>query len=210
MKKTLEIINLTFEVFAISFLSVFFLLLIGATYLIGYTRGVDDGRGNAEVEYSSAILKMFSDIKPSPSSVPAPSPHLVKQNDSLIKNVSWGGPELWQEINNKRIEFGVNPLDQRDNLCTIASIRLNDLLELGKLDGHEGFGNLSERRPDLEAILESYSTVAEFLLAGADSTKEAVSLWENTLAHKKLLTAGEYVWGCVYAQNSFAVAITAF
>ncbi len=99
---------------------------------------------------------------------------------------------------------------QRDELCTISSIRLNELLELEKLDAHEGFTNLEERRPDLAWIFEKYSTIAEFLAQGGDTPQETVSLWENTLGHKKLLTGGEYVWGCIYAQNSFAVAITAF
>lgn len=121
-----------------------------------------------------------------------------------------GGPDLWEAVNNKRVEYGVNPLNQRDELCTVASLRLNELLELGKLDGHEGFGNLKENRPDLEWIFENYSTIAEFLLAGAETEHEAVSMWDNTLGHKKLLTGGEYVWGCVYAQNGFGVAITAF
>jgi uncharacterized protein YkwD len=113
-------------------------------------------------------------------------------------------------VNKRRQELGVNQLSQKDELCTIASIRLNELLELGKLDGHEGFGNMKERRPDLKDIFENYSNVSEFLAYGGESASETVSLWENTLAHKKILTGGEYVWGCIYAQNSFAVAITAF
>lgn len=123
---------------------------------------------------------------------------------------SWGGPELWEAVNKRRVELGVNPLQLRTELCTIASIRLNELLELGKLDGHEGFTNLQERRPDLKWIFERYSTLAEFLALGGESPQETVALWENTLGHSKLLTGGEYVWGCIYAQNSFAVAITAY
>lgn len=104
----------------------------------------------------------------------------------------------------------MNPLSQRDELCTIASIRLNELLELGKLDGHEGFSNLAERRPDMKWIFDKYSNVAEFLAVGGKSPQDTISLWENTLGHKKLLTGGEYVWGCIYAQYTFAVAIAAF
>jgi len=124
--------------------------------------------------------------------------------------VSWGGPELWAAVNKRRTELGVNPLSQKDELCTIASIRLNELLDLGKLDGHVGFSNLEERRADLKWIFDKYSNMAEFLAVGGKTPEETVSLWENTLGHKKLLTGGEYVWGCIYAQNTFAVAITAF
>ena len=123
--------------------------------------------------------------------------------------VSWGGPELWEVVNNARVENGVNPLAQRDELCTIASIRLNEILELGKLDNHEGFSNMPERREDLKWIFDKY-TIAEFLVAGATSAQDAVDLWYNTLGHKKLITGGEYSFGCVYAQDSFGVAITAF
>ena len=104
---------------------------------------------------------------------------------------------------------GVNPLAQKDELCTIASIRLNEILELGKLDNHEGFSDMPERREDLKWIFDKY-TIAEFLVAGATSPQDAVDLWYNTLGHKKLITGGEYSFGCIYAQNSFGVAITAF
>lgn len=121
----------------------------------------------------------------------------------------WGGPELWEAVNVSRVGHGVGPLSQRDELCTIASIRLNQLLALGTLDGHEGFGKLPEERSDLKWIFDKYD-ISEFLVSGADSPEEAVSLWENTLGHKKLLTGGEYSFGCIYAQNGFGVAIAAY
>ena len=134
---------------------------------------------------------------------------MKQSNSGTPAAPSWGGPDLWQEVNKRRMELGVNPLIQKDELCTLASIRLNQLLELQKLDGHEGFNTMTEKRPDLKPIFEKYN-LSEFLLSGASTAKEAVSLWENTLGHKKLLTGGEYVWGCIYAQNTFAVAITAY
>jgi uncharacterized protein YkwD len=112
-------------------------------------------------------------------------------------------------VNARRQQLGVNALGSQAELCTVASVRLNELLELGKLDGHEGFSNMAERRPDLAWIFEKYN-ISEFLVSGAGSAQEAVDLWEDTLGHKKLLTGGEYVWGCTYAQNSFGVAIAAY
>lgn len=188
-----------------------FLLLLFSIYRFGYNQGFTGGQKDAEGFYLSYIEDL---MVPQVTSVTTkdekPTPLPKKSSPSLVQEVDWGGPELWEEVNKKRKELGVNGLEQRDELCTIASLRLNELIELGKLDGHEGFGNLEERREDLKWIFEKYGTTAEFLLAGADTAQEAVSLWENTLAHKKLLTGGEYVWGCVYAQNSFAVAIAAF
>lgn len=121
---------------------------------------------------------------------------------------SWGGPELWTAVNKRRVERGVNPLSQRDEFCTIASIRLNQLLELGKLDGHAGFVPVLDRS-DLKWISEKYN-ISEFLAQGYASPLETVNAWENTLGHKALLAGGEYVWGCIYAQNTFAVAIAAY
>jgi uncharacterized protein YkwD len=190
-----------FTLFAITYACV-------GLYLMGINKGYSMAIEEIDNQISEHVVK--NDQKTSANQVttivvtPTPSKNIV------YKKTNWGGPELWDAVNKKRSEYGVNPLTQKDELCTIASIRLNELLELGKLDGHEGFSNLEERRPDLTWIIEKYSTMAEFLAWGGDSAEETVSLWEGTLGHRKLLTGGEYVWGCVYAQNSFAVAITAF
>lgn len=122
--------------------------------------------------------------------------------------ISWGGPELWTQINKRRVENGVNPLAKKDELCTIASIRLNELLDLGKLDGHAGFAPVLDRS-DLKWISEKYN-ISEFLAQGYSSPEATVKAWEDTLGHKTLVAGGEYVWGCVYSQNTFAVAIAAY
>lgn len=209
-----------FKIFLTLFSMVLFIVLVGGVYLFGYYNGVRVGQAATESTYSSYLSSIFDNFVNTYSRETAPEPVIVIQPETpaaqptnatnLLKDSDWGGPDLWEAVNTRRNELGVNSLNQKDNLCTIASIRLNELLELGKLDGHEGFSNMTERRPDLEHIFSSYSTVAEFLAAGGDSPAETVSLWENSLGHKKLLTGGEYVWGCIYAQNSFAVAIAAF
>jgi uncharacterized protein YkwD len=177
----------------------------------GYNYGLEIGVRETEDYYLSEIEKLSSKAVTTYEIVEGKTPTPIPtRNPSLILEVSWGGTELWDAVNEKRVEYGVGTLDQRDELCTIASLRLNELLELGRLDGHEGFGNLQEDRPDLQWIFERYSTIAEFLVAGAETAQEAVDLWDNTLGHKKLLTGGEYVWGCTYAQNGFGVAIAAF
>ncbi len=127
---------------------------------------------------------------------------------AVAPRITWGGIELWEAVNKRRVEMGVNPLKKMDELCTIASIRLNQLLELGKLDGHAGFVPVLDRS-DLKWISEKYS-ISEFLIQGYPTPAEAVSAWENTMGHRVLLSGGEYVWGCVYAQNAFGVAIAAY
>ncbi len=124
------------------------------------------------------------------------------------KKITWGGPDLWEAVNKERVSSGVGQLTKKDELCTIASIRLNQLLELGKLDGHSGFQPVLDRQ-DLKPISEKYN-ISEYLAQGYSTPQETVAAWKNTLGHKSLLVGGEYVWGCVYAQNTFSVAITAF
>lgn len=143
--------------------------------------------------------------------MPTPTPRTIVITPTFVEPSipNWSGPELWEAVNKKRQSLGVNPLGNQSELCTIASIRLNEILELGKLDGHEGFSSLPDRRTDLKWIFEKYN-ISEFLVSGAGSAEEAVELWFNTLGHKKLLTGGEYVWGCTYAQNGFGVAIAAY
>lgn len=127
---------------------------------------------------------------------------------AAVKKSTWGGIELWNAINKRRVELGVNPLSQREELCTLASIRLNQLLDLGKLDGHAGL-EPTLNRPDLAYLRDKY-TIAEFLVYGYSSAEDSVKAWENTLGHRELLSGGQYVWGCAYAQNTFGVAIAAY
>ncbi len=186
------------------------ILFVGiGLHQMGFTRGFLEGQKDAENYYLDVIEKLgnegFTDAVITP---------VVTQTQRRVvlptKSPTWGGPQLWESVNIRRQELGVNSLQNKEELCTVAAIRLNDLLELGKLDGHEGFSNFQDRRADLKWIFEKYGVVAEFLAYGGQTPQETVSLWENTMGHKKLLTGGEYVWGCIYAQNTFAAAITAY
>lgn len=184
--------------------------LLVEIYILGYKQGE-----NSSTEYYEGIISGLSSGQAS-SYIPSPVPQGTASPKQVtptavptIKEVDWGGPELWELVNKARVEHGVGQLKQVDELCTIASIRLNELLALGALDGHSGFSNLPERRTDLKWIFEKY-VIAEFLIQGPSTAQEAVDLWLNTMGHKKLLTGGEYVYGCIYAQNSFAVAIAAY
>lgn len=209
------------KVFGVSLVFTLSLFLTNTVYSYGYLRGYSSGsqyilslykNKNSDTVSSSNSLSIEKPTSiPVPTKVPKKEENKAINLDSnLIRSVSWGGPQLWDAVNSKRESYGVNKLSLKEDLCTIASIRLNDLLELGKLDGHEGFSTLQEKRPDLKSIFDNYSTMAEFLAAGAQTPEETVTLWENSLGHRQLLTGGEYVWGCIYSQYSFSVAITAF
>lgn len=176
-------------------------------YFVGYSKGYLASGSNTEVQKEASMIEEDSLPTSTPKATSTPAPTIKPKPVATQK--PWGGPDLWDAVNKRRVEFGVNPLKQRDELCTIASIRLNQLLELGKLDGHAGFSSLPNDRPDLKWIFDKYN-ISEFLVSGAESAEEAVSLWENTLGHKKLLSGGEYSFGCIYAQNNFGVAIAAY
>lgn len=195
------------KVFLTAAALVLFITSLAGVYYLGFLEGYSRGETTTISLLSDYLEKEAPTPSPLPTTQPTPTQSL---QTAITRQANWGGPELWDVVNTRRQELGVNPLSQRDELCTIASIRLNELLELGKLDGHEGFSNMPERRPDLAWIFERYSTIAEFLAVGGETPEETVSLWENTLGHRKLLEGGEFVWGCIYAQNTFAVAITAF
>jgi hypothetical protein len=179
---------------------------MGAIFVVGFQTGWSSASGEYE-SYLASLFEKISTVEVIIEKTPAPTP--VQIVERKVKTISWGGPELWDKVNKARQENGVNALTQRDELCTIAAIRLNEILVKGELDNHEGFSNMPERREDLKWIFDKY-VVAEFLLSGADTAQEAVELWYNTLGHKKLITGGEYAYGCIYAQNGFAVAIAAY
>lgn len=201
-KHILEIITNLFTVVGI-------MILVAGSYYLGFVGGYKKGEEETlrQIVSSAEELSTESEKESEIVTTPAPKPNPV--NNSSSKPQSWSGPDLWEAVNEKRLELGVNSLSTKSELCTIASIRLNQLLELGTLDGHAGFSKLPEEREDLVWIFEKYN-LTEFLVAGASSPQEAVSLWENTLGHSKLLNGGEYVWGCTYAQEGFGVAITAY
>ena len=183
------------------------------SYLLGFFKGYLEGKVKAQNEFMS--FQIAKVITPNPNTTVTPSPLLTigatkaPERDYVVLP-KWGGPDLWKAVNDKRKMYGVNELNQRDELCTIASIRLNELLDLGTLDGHVGFSKLKDEREDLKWVFEKYSVIAEFLAVGGNTPEGTVALWDETLGHKKILTGGEYVWGCIYAQNTFSVAIAAY
>lgn len=188
------------EVFLVS-------IFIATVFVVGYYSGLKSG-----LEFNLEFLPVLTPTPTPPGQSPTDQPEgeaLKNQIQSISPKITWGGPELWEALNERRQQLGVNPLRQENELCIIASLRLNELLELEKLDAHKGFANLTERRPDVKWIFEKYN-LYEFLISGAKTPQEAVAQWEHTLAHRILLAGGEFVWGCAYASRGFAVVLAAF
>lgn len=180
-------------------LTIVVIVVLLTVFWIGFSRGFIVGK-NERSQMASATTRPI--MSPVPSAIP------IRYPLPTITLPAWGGPQLWEAVNKRRVEFGVNPLSAKNEICTLSSIRLNEILKLDGLDGHAGFSKLAQRE-DLKPTFERYN-LSEFLVSGASSPGEAVNLWENTLGHKELLSGGQYVWGCIYAQNGFGVAIAAY
>lgn len=195
------------------FLTVIVIVVVAGTlFLVGYSTGYKFGKSDQQATDQKALANVVSSTtRPAAASSPAPvvNTKIIYVTPRPVPQVTWGGPQLWDAVNKARVTNGVNPLAVKEEICTIASIRLNQLLALGILDGHKGFSSMPTDRPDLKWIFDKYN-LSEFLVSGASSPQNAVDLWTNTLGHKELLTGGQYVWGCVYAQNGFGVAIAAY
>ncbi len=179
------------------------------SYLAGLGKGVEIANSEVQSKLEEVLnQEVSSTTKPKEVAVKGIKAASTPKPAAAPVVSSWGGPQLWDAVNQRRSSFGVNGLSQIGELCTIASIRLNQILQAGTLDGHEGFSKLRER-PDLKPTFDKYN-LSEFLVSGASSPQNAVSLWENSMGHKQLLTGGQYVWGCIYAQAGFGVAIAAY
>lgn len=185
--------------------NVMFVLLVLAwgmgLFVAGYVAGVKNAPQQVEDETGGSEM-IIAQPSPSPAAKTTPQPA-----QGLPLRPNYSGPELWEAVNKARVEHGVQALSQRDILCTIAAIRLAQIRELGKLDGHEGFQGVYDKYKDRS---DMPSNVAEFLISGYPTAQQAVAGWLDTLGHKKLITGGEYVWGCIYAADGFGVAITGF
>lgn len=183
------------------------MVVILTAFWVGFSRGFIIGK-NEQIAQDQKYMSQIASATTRPASTSQPTTKIVYVTPAPAARITWGGPALWEAVNKRRVELGVNPLSVKDEICTLSSIRLNEILKLGTLDGHAGFSKLADRA-DLKPTFEKYN-LSEFLVSGATSPQEAVNLWENTLGHKELLSGGQYVWGCVYAQDGFGVAIAAY
>lgn len=143
---------------------------------------------------------------------PSPSTVLQKntQTQTSSKNLDWTGPELFEKVNEYRKKFGVNPLGLNDDLCSIASARVHQLLDRGYNDGHKGFEEMYQNKDNsYYRYFEKYN-ISEFLVYSDEDPDDAVKQWENTLTHKTLLTGGQYTIGCSSAFSGIGVAIAGY
>ncbi len=124
---------------------------------------------------------------------------------AIPSSTVYTGVDLWNAVQDYRTKHGVPPYRQDSTLCTIASIRLNQQLDLGKLDNHDGFAPLIDRFRKDGTL--TYTNVGENLVEGYET---AITAWDGSPGHSALLKDGAYVWGCTAANHGFGVLIAAF
>jgi len=118
------------------------------------------------------------------------------------------GVELWQAVQKYRQDHGVPEFKQDNILCTIASIRVNQLIDLDRLDDHDGFSPLVDKYKESGQL--THHDVAENILSGFPTAQEAINGWDSSLGHQSLMQDGSFIYGCAAANYGFAVLIAAY
>lgn len=123
-----------------------------------------------------------------------------------VASPSYTGQDLWTAVQNYRRAHQLSPFEQSNELCTVASIRLNEQLELGKLDNHDGF---DQRAEDFFQKNPGWTSLNENLASGYDTAVQTVEWgWDQSLGHQALIKSQDYPYACAAANAGFAVLIT--
>lgn len=137
---------------------------------------------------------------------PSPKPSQTQTNTPVSARPNFTGQELWQAVQVYRRAHNLPEFQMHPELCTVSAIRLNEQLELGKLDNHAGFQAQSDaffkKNPDWTGINEN-------LAAGYETATQTVEWgWDQSLGHQALIKSREFPYACASASYGFSVLIT--
>ncbi len=119
---------------------------------------------------------------------------------------TYTGEDLWSAVQTYRRAHGLPEFQQSNQLCTVASIRVNEQLALGRLDNHDGF---DARADQFFEDNPTWTSINENLAAGYETAVQAVEWgWDQSLGHKALIQSREFPYACTAANAGFAVLIT--
>lgn len=131
---------------------------------------------------------------------------VLPENNQIPKEFKYTGQDLWQAVQNYRRAHRLPEFKQSNELCTVASIRLNEQIELGRLDNHDGF---SARADEFFDDHQDWSNLNENLASGYDTAVQVVEWgWDQSLGHQALIKSQEFPKACAAANHGFAVLIT--
>lgn len=123
------------------------------------------------------------------------------KSSAATPTFNYTGDGIFKIINEYRRGANVGELSLDPNLCYLASRRLGELLNLGKLDAHQGFIDFDP------ANKFKYERVGEDLAYGYPSARAVVEAWETSPGHNLVLRDPVNTLGCVAANAGFAVFI---
>ncbi len=141
------------------------------------------------------------------------SPQKISTKKPTTKGATTDSPTynasspLWTQVQEYRTQHGVAQFTQDNTLCEMATIRLNQLIQLGRLD-HEGFQPLVNQFRESNSL--KYNHVGENLLSGYNTPTEQLAAWDGSPTHQALLRDGAYTFACIATSHGFAVLIVAF
>lgn len=116
------------------------------------------------------------------------------------------GQDLWAAVQNYRQAHNLPLFSLSTELCTVASIRVNQLLELGKLDNHAGFQPLADQ---FFKDNTGWSAINENIAAGYQTAVQTVEWgWDQSLGHQALIQSREFPKACAAANSGFSVLVT--
>jgi len=92
-----------------------FAVITLTAFVVGYVKGY--GFGTTDTE--QALQKFVTD-KVSATTIPIATPNSSTAPKIIYQvsqpKVSWGGPQLWEVVNTRRVQVGVKPLSVREEL----------------------------------------------------------------------------------------------
>ncbi len=113
---------LIIKVYLLSFTLVLFAVLLLYLYQYGFRQGYAAGKYESEEEFLNSLALINKEAaeqfmqyqlaiqSPEPTPVVTENPSNTPSDDDeqskYTRQVEWGGPELWEEVNNKRITYG--------------------------------------------------------------------------------------------------------
>ncbi|PIT98180.1 MAG: hypothetical protein COT71_02080 [Candidatus Andersenbacteria bacterium CG10_big_fil_rev_8_21_14_0_10_54_11] len=107
---------------------------------------------------------------------------------------SFTGVDMWEAINEYRVDKGLKPFTLDEVLCHNMVKRFEQLQQ-----------RLTETGTTNHDGLEEYEHVTHELIAGGEAPQQVIKLWEESPGHQLAITSQELTNGCVYAQGGNAL-----
>lgn len=176
-------------------------LLGGILFTIGYTLG----EAKEVVVYKDALTAKVLREQQIGTVAGTESARLVEEKNSEdLSDKKTEEASLLDEINSYRTNHNLGKLVRNEELCIWVEERINQLVQKGSLDQHDGFRSQSQHY----LKEKGFTKLAENIAQGQVSVTEVVASWDQSLAHKNTMQTQEMDVACAVFENSFGVLVT--